>query len=78
MSGDCRITKAPQGSAVFETVSEEQYTGRVVDRMTPPRGYNAVSISGLVAFEVEGRKEQLPFGPGDLQVTASATLVKNK
>ena len=32
----CRIDKASQGSAVFDEVSEEQVTGRVVDRMIPP------------------------------------------
>ena len=46
--------------------------------MTPPRGYNAVSVSGLVAFEVEGHKEQLPFGFGDLQVRNSTIIVDNK
>ncbi|KAL0042476.1 hypothetical protein WJX79_001033 [Trebouxia sp. C0005] len=61
------ITKAPQGSAVFETVSEKQYSGRVVERMTPPRGYNAVSTSGLLAYEVDGTKQQIPYGFGDLQ-----------
>ena len=64
----CRISKAEQGLAVFEAISEEQHSGRVVDRMIPPRGYNATSTSGLVAFEVEGDKLQLPFGPADLQV----------
>lgn len=64
----CRITKAPQGSAVFETVSEEQFSGRVVERMMPPRGYNAVSTSGLLAYELDGNKHQIPFGFGDLQV----------
>ena len=63
----CRITKAPQGSAVFETVSKEQFSGRV-ERMMPPRGYNAVSTSGLVAYELDGNKHQIPFGFGDLQV----------
>jgi len=64
----CRITKAAQGSAVFETVSQEQYSGRVVERMTPARGYNAVSTSGLLAYQVDGNKQQIPFGFGDLQV----------
>lgn len=64
----CRITKAPQGSAVFETVSEEQFSGKVVERMTPPRGYNAVSTSGLLAYELDGNKHQIPFAFGDLQV----------
>ena len=64
----CRITKAQQGSAVFETVSEEQYSGRVLERITPPRGYNAVSTSGLLAYEVDGNRQQIPFGFDDLQV----------
>ena len=64
----CRITKAPQGSAIFETVSKEQFSGRVVERMMPPRGYNAVSASGLLAYELDGNKHQIPFGLGDLQV----------
>lgn len=64
----CRITKATQGSAVFETVSEEQLSGRVLERMTPPRGYSAVSASGLLTYELDGNKHQIPFGFGDLQV----------
>lgn len=64
----CRIIKAQQGSAVFETVSEEQYSGRVLERITPPRGYNAVSTSGLLAYEVDGNRQQIPFGFDDLQV----------
>ncbi len=64
----CRIVKAAQGSAVFETVSEEQFSGRVLERVVPPRGYNAVGTSGLLAYEVEGEKQQLPFGLGDLKV----------
>ena len=65
----CRITKATQGSAVFETVSEEQYMGRVVDRLVAPRGYNAAGTSGLLSCEIAGDKQQLPFGLGDLQVS---------
>lgn len=61
------IIKATQGSAVFETVSEEQFSGRVVDRIIPPRGYNAVTTSGLLAYEAKGDKQQLPFDFGDLQ-----------
>lgn len=64
----CRIVKAPQGSAIFDAVSEEQLTGRVVDRMVPPRGYTAVATSGLIAFEADEAKQQLPFGLADLQV----------
>ncbi len=36
--------------------------------MMPPRGYNAVSASGLLAYELDGNKHQIPFGLGDLQV----------
>jgi len=36
--------------------------------MTPARGYNAVSTSGLLAYQVDGNKQQIPFGFGDLQV----------
>lgn len=66
--GPCRVVRAPQGSAVFDAISEEQVTGRVVDRMVPPRGYNSAATSGLVAFEAEGAQQQLPFGLADLQV----------
>ncbi|KAL3155007.1 hypothetical protein ABBQ38_011531 [Trebouxia sp. C0009 RCD-2024] len=61
------IVRAPQGSAVFDAVSEEQVTGRVVDRMVTPRGYNSAATSGLVAFEAEGAQQQLPFGLAELQ-----------
>ncbi|KAL3144539.1 hypothetical protein ABBQ32_004270 [Trebouxia sp. C0010 RCD-2024] len=61
------VVRAPQGSAVFDAISEEQVTGRVVDRMVPPRGYNSAATSGLVAFEAEGAQQQLPFGLADLQ-----------
>jgi len=64
----CRIVRAPQGLAVFDAISEEQVTGRVVDRMVPPRGYNSAATSGLVSFEAEGAQQQLPFGLADLQV----------
>lgn len=70
----CRIVKAEQGSAVFDAVSEEPLTGRVVDRMVPPRGYTAAATSGLVAFEADGAKQQLPFGLADLQVCMPARL----
>lgn len=70
----CRIDKASQGSAVFDEVSEEQVTGRVVDRMIPPRGYTTAATSGLVAFEAAGAKQQLPFGLADLQVGLAGWL----
>ena len=70
----CRIVKAPQGSAIFDAVSEEQLTGRVVDRMVPPRGYTAVATSGLIAFEADEAKQQLPFGLADLQVWLAGWL----
>ena len=75
LPADCRIARAQQGSAVFETVSEEQYTGRVVDKAVPPRGYSAASTSGLLSCEVEGVQQQLPFSFGDLQVSATEQSV---
>ena len=63
---------------MFETVSEEQFSGRVVDRMIPPRGYNAVSTSGLLAYEAKGDKQQLPFGFGDLQVSGCCSRQFNR
>lgn len=74
MPACCRIVRAPQGSAIFETVSEEQYTGRVVDRVVPPRGYNAASTSGLLSCEIENTQQQLPFGIGDQQVHGCLVL----
>ena len=71
----CRIVKAAQGSAVFDAISEEQLTGRVVDRMVPARGYSAAPTSGLVAFDAQGATQQLPFGPADLQVCLSVCLL---
>ena len=67
----CRIVQATQGSAVFDAVSQEQLTGQVVDRMVPPRGYTSAATSGLVAFDADGAKQQLPFGLADLQVCLS-------
>ena len=69
----CRVRKAPQGSAVFEEVSKQEYNGKVVDRVVlPNRGYNPAGESGLVAYETaEGAKQQLPFGIADLKVRVS-------
>ena len=60
-----RVTRAPKGSAVFEVVSEEQYSGVVLDRMLA-KGSNIAS--GLVQYELDGVPSKLTYGPKDLQV----------
>lgn len=59
------MTRAPKGSAVFEVVSEEQYSGVVLDRMLA-KGSNIAS--GLVQYELDGVPSKLTYGPKDLQV----------
>jgi hypothetical protein len=59
------VTRAAKGSAVFEVVSEEQYSGVVIDRMVV-KGSNIAS--GLVHYEVDGVPAKLTYGPKDLQV----------
>ncbi|BDA49818.1 probable cold shock domain-containing protein E1 [Coccomyxa sp. Obi] len=59
-----RVTRAPKGSAVFEVVSEEQYSGVVLDRMQA-KGSNIAS--GLVQYELDGVPSKLTYGPKDLQ-----------
>ena len=54
---------------MFEEITGQQHSGKIVARLTPPRGYNAAGESGLVAFEgPDGKSQQLPFGLQDLQV----------
>ena len=60
-----RVVKAPKGSAVFETVSEQLYSGVVLDKMQA-KGSNI--SSGLVQYEEDGRPAKLAYGPKDLQV----------
>lgn len=59
------MTRAAKGSAVFEVVSKEQYSGVVIDRMVV-KGSNIAS--GLVQYEVDGVSAKLTYGPKDLQV----------
>lgn len=64
------MTRAPKGSAVFEVVSEEQYSGVVLDRMLA-KGSNIAS--GLVQYELDGVPSKLTYGPKDLQVRREHT-----
>jgi len=67
----CRVTRAPKGSAVFEVVSEEQYSGVVIDRMQA-KGTNI--SSGLLQYELDGVPAKLTYGPRDLQVRATPAV----
>lgn len=61
---------------MFEEITDEQQTGKVIARLAPPRGYNTAGESGLVAFDgPDGKQEQLPFGLQDLQVLLLALLI---
>lgn len=50
---------------MFEVVSEEQYSGVVIDRMQV-KGTNI--SSGLLQYELDGVSAKLTYGPRDLQV----------
>ncbi len=67
-----RVTRAPKGSAVFEVVSEQAYSGVVIDRMVA-KGTNIAS--GLVQYEVDGVPAKLTYGPKDLQARSTASLL---
>ena len=58
----CRVAKAPKGSAVFESIPEEQFHGVVQTRLE--KSYGATS-SGVIAFEEEGSPSKLTFGEAD-------------
>lgn len=62
----CRVTKAAKGAAVFETVSEREYEGRVTARA---QGKGVSATSGLLAYLDEGGlPATITFGQSDLQV----------
>ena len=64
----CRVKKAAPGSAVFETVSEAQFSGRVTERAG---GKGVTATSGIVAYlDAEGLPGALTFGVRDLKVQA--------
>ena len=62
------MKKAPHGSAVFETVSEARFTGRVTEKAG---GKGVTATSGIVAYiDAEGLPAALTFGVRDLKVSA--------
>ena len=63
-----RVRKAPPGSAVFETLSDEVYYGVVVERLGFWKQYGPGS-NGVVLFERNGLSEKLTFGANDLEVS---------
>lgn len=66
----CRVAKAAKGAAVFETVSELEYEGRVTARA---QGKGVTATSGLLQFSDDaGLPATITFGPRDLQVHACA------
>ena len=61
-----RVKKAAPGSAVFETVSEATFSGRVTERAG---GKGVTATSGIVAYlDGEGLPGALTFGVRDLKV----------
>lgn len=61
-----KVRKAPPGSAVFETLSDEVYYGVVVERLGFWKQYGPGS-NGVVLFERNGLSEKLTFGANDLE-----------
>ena len=63
-----RVSLAPEGSAVFETVGEEVLSGTVVARLTSSRG--ATAAPGLLEYTNPATQlpTKLPFGLQDLAV----------
>lgn len=64
----CRVSRAPEGSAVFETVGEEELLGTVVARLTFSNG--ATAAPGLLEY-IDPTNQlpiKLPFGLHDLAV----------
>lgn len=60
-----RLTRVPKGSAVFEVVSDEQYTGVVLERAVAGKNYTKVT-SGVLEYEWGGSKHKIIYGVPDL------------
>ncbi len=61
-----RVKKAPPGSAVFETVSEATFSGRVTDKAS---GKGVTATSGVIAYaDADGAPAAITFGVRDLKV----------
>lgn len=62
----CRVTKAAKGAALFETVSEREYEGRVTARA---QGKGITATSGLLHYSGDGGlPATITFGTRDLLV----------
>lgn len=57
----------PPGSAVFETISENEYVG-VVRAPLQTHG-PAASTSGVIDFEEDGQPAKILYGEGDFKVS---------
>lgn len=63
-----RVAKTAKGAAVFETVSEREYEGRVTARAL---GKGVTATSGLLHYvDDAGLPATITFGLRDLQVLA--------
>lgn len=61
-----RVKKAPEGSAIFETVSELTYLGTI---LVPPQVISqGVTSSGVLEFEDNGVPAKLLFTANDFKV----------
>ena len=69
--GCCRVKKMPPGSAVFETISEEEHTGVIHSLMFH---ISPVAVSnGVVSFPENGAPAKILYGQHDFKVIHSAT-----
>lgn len=66
----CSVRKMPPGSAVFETISEEEFTGVVHTAALHYSNGEAAyeSVSGVVSLTEDGQPAKLLFGTRDFKV----------
>lgn len=64
----CRVRKVPPGTAVFETVSTEEYEGVI---QTPMYHISPLVLSsGVLSYRINGAWARLLFSENDFKVNA--------